>query len=77
MQALEVGVNVTMTTTLKIYLAPSRQWCGRVLVDGLEVCAIAGCSDVDDVEGAASAQGYIIDEIKQCKSFIPFDSELT
>lgn len=73
--SLELGVKVTMATTLKIYPAPSGQWSGRVLVDGIEQCAISGCLDADDVQGEASAQGYIFDEIKEYKSFISFNSD--
>ena len=53
-----------MKTTLKIYLAPSGQWSGRVTVDGVEVCGIAGCDSPDDVEAAAIEQGYIPDSIE-------------
>jgi hypothetical protein len=52
-----------MTTTLRIYRAASGQWSGRVLVDGIEVCAIAGCADALEVESAALEQ-YDIDAIE-------------
>jgi hypothetical protein len=43
-----------MTTTLRIYRAPSGQWAGRVIDDGTneDICGVAGCVDADDVEQA-------------------------
>jgi hypothetical protein len=62
--SLELGVKVTMATTLKIYLAPSGQWSGILLQDGDEIGRIAGCPDAAAVESLAYEQGYTIDAIE-------------
>lgn len=62
---LNLGVNLDMTTTLKIYLAPSGQWAGLVSIDGQEASRIAGCDDAQDVQETAESQGYVFDEILQ------------
>jgi hypothetical protein len=62
--SLEVGVKITMATTLKIYRAPSGQWSGILLQDGQEIGRIAGCVDAADVESLAYEQGYEFDAIE-------------
>jgi hypothetical protein len=39
-----------MTLVLEIFLAPSGQWSGRVIEDGVEVGGCAGCSSPQEVE---------------------------
>lgn len=48
-----------MTIILRIYRAPSGQWSGRVLLDGVEDCAIAGCADPEEVQSLAEEQYYL------------------
>jgi len=48
--------------TLKIYKAPSGQWCGQLLdEDGVEVAGVAGCETAEDVEEAAQDAGIEYD----------------
>ena len=43
--------------TLRIYRAPSGQWAGQLLEDGIEVAGVAGCATAEDVECAAQDAG--------------------
>jgi hypothetical protein len=52
-----------MTTVLHIYKAPSGQWSGKFLQDGLELGRVAGCAFAQDVEDAASDSGIEFDAI--------------
>ena len=56
-------MNLPMTTTLRIYQAPSGQWSGRVYQGDDQVCAIAGCASPEEVECAALEQ-YDIDAVE-------------
>ena len=46
-----------MSNTLRIYKAPSGQWAGQLLEDGIELAGVAGCKDEDDVLDAADRAG--------------------
>lgn len=58
-----------MKITLRIYNAPSGQWAGKFIVDGVEIGGIAGSSSPDEVESLALEQGYEVVEIELYKSF--------
>lgn len=53
--------------TLRVYRAPSGQISGTLLDGDTEVCGVAGCASVSEVEDAIREQGYI-----RYKLFIPF-----
>ena len=52
-----------MTTVLRIYKAPSGQWAGQLLEDGIELAGVAGCEDEDDVLDAADRAGMEFDQV--------------
>ena len=43
--------------TLRIYKAPSGQWSGQLIDDGIEVAGVAGCASAEDVECEAQEAG--------------------
>jgi hypothetical protein len=56
-----------ITYTLRVYRAPSGQLSGTLLDGDIEVCGVAGCATVAEVEEAIIEQGY-----ESYKLFIPF-----
>lgn len=48
--------------TLRIYKAPSGQWSGQLLEDGIELAGVAGCDSAEDVEEAAQDAGLEYDQ---------------
>jgi hypothetical protein len=59
-----------MKITLRIYNAPSGQWAGKFISEGVEIGGIAGCDSADEVQSLALEQGYEIVEVELYKSFI-------
>ena len=49
-------------TTLRIYKAPSGQWSGQLVEDGIEVAGVAGCATAEDVECEAQEAGLVYDQ---------------
>ncbi len=45
--------------TLRIYKAPSGQWSGQLVEDGVDVAGIAGCASAEDVECEAQEAGLV------------------
>jgi len=43
--------------TLKIYRAPSGQWSGQLVEDGIEMAGLAGFNSPEEVEMAAQDAG--------------------
>lgn len=56
-----------METVLQIYQALTKQWSGRILIDGEEIGRVAGCASSSDVEEIARRQGVVIDRVEEIK----------
>ena len=46
---------------LHVYRAPSGQMAGRLFAGAEEVCAVAGCANVDEVRAAIEDTGQRVD----------------
>lgn len=63
---------------LRIYLAPSGQWSGKIFIDNIEIGGIAGYESAEAVEEAAHESGIYPDCIEvEPPSTLPNDSELS
>ena len=49
---------------LRVYVAESGQWAGRVSHDGVEIGGVAGCESAAEVEEAATDAGLEFDDVE-------------
>jgi hypothetical protein len=52
--------------TLRVYIASSGQFSGRLLEDDQELFGVAGCANVDEVEEAVCEAGYETYALELC-----------
>jgi hypothetical protein len=49
---------------LRIYLAPSGQWAGKIFADDEELAGVNGCSSPEEVKEAAEKIGYFFERVE-------------